>query len=378
MMRRIRLIKLGRLFCQSGTVVVVAGLCLSLGAGERLNIGGAKTRIQPGTEENSSAKINSARTLSAPSPYDAGAPLAAPRRKARDIKLDKKKQNERDERENWALLAPGELQQQEGEEFNFGVREYSVDDLEKKEHVRDYTFFGLDKTKNQDSVGEGQSSDSSKNSGLTQPGNRFAGRHTKTSYSVDNERENSGPASNPNPFRVNRSSDGSPVLGAHMSSELDFNGMLGPVKNTGGLSQMPGGSESALRSLLSSPISATQQDEHQQRMDSFRRMLGSGSSKPDTLSDPLGYPADRTRQSLNPVVPSAAQATSGSLSKQQLLETPNLSLPVKSPGLRESPSQFGLGRSSAFPDSPQPTAPQIERGSSQSFPPIQEVPRRKF
>lgn len=165
-----------------------------------------------------------------------------------------------------------------------------------------------------------------------------------------------------------------------MAAELDFNGMLGPAKTDTdkALQQMLVVPDPALRSFLGGSISVPQQEEHQHRMDSFRRMLNNGLSKPDGLPELLSDPADKTRQPLNPTVPSATQPASGEFSRQQTLEAPNSSGAVRGLALPEVNYPAGTARNPAFSDPPQPTRPQPERGPSRNFPGVQEIPSRKF
>jgi hypothetical protein len=128
-----------------------AGLNTVGHAGEALIIGPEKGLIEPGKKSKSENPLfgGSIGKLDSPSPLGGLVPTIIPNGRSFSAKEQKRQRDAADEKANWILLDPGELQNKDETESTFGVKEkdYSVEGLEKEDNSRDYTFRGVGKTK---------------------------------------------------------------------------------------------------------------------------------------------------------------------------------------------------------------------------------------
>ena len=119
------------------TAASLAGLFLvaTLGAGEPIQFAPGKSRAQPGAQEKIPiGKTTPSGSVISSNPSDAIDPMNDFSRDAvrrRDPKEEKRQKNARLQKQNWAALEPGELQEKDDHETEFGIRNYNASTLEK-------------------------------------------------------------------------------------------------------------------------------------------------------------------------------------------------------------------------------------------------------
>jgi len=338
----------------------------SLLAGDKLNIGGSKTQEQPGQTE----QVKRTLTLDQLNKADLRGSIpsqALGRERERSLsKFEKRLRNERDERKNWALLEPGQLQSEEMSDEDFGIRNYDLQRRDNEMGERDYTFFGLDKEETAGGTRQDQGSLSrnGERRRLTTPGR-------------------SGPGNNePGTLRSPRSTtspDGNIAMGAHVSEDLNLSDLLdttsselGPNRNL--LQSQP-------RASLTAGFGQTKTLSFQEeRMSNFRQLIGVNSAD-QTKDDPLAPAAPPT--SLSPL----NQNLRGNLHSQAfnsgpqlpLYTAPNRNLPNRAFNLPETPSSLNALAPLRNPfDQPTRLSPAPGPRENLPGPSGWEPPRRRF
>ena len=186
---------------------------------------------------------------------------------------DKKTRDAQAEKKNWLLLEPGELQDQD-DEASFGIKDYSLDDLEKKEEVKDYTFYkmrpGKSSTYNNRTPGQRSKQDDKQNQADKKRSDDFdldGTDDSRDSLGLGFDSEKSG--------RNGKS-------GAHVAKELSMDTPFSPKKTEDGLS---GNDQSGLtlRSLLEAPGGGTGTRAEHNRSGNFQPGLASGQSGSGSL-----------------------------------------------------------------------------------------------
>jgi hypothetical protein len=362
----------------TGFLAVALVLSVPVGrarAGDKLNIIGQRTRVEPGKEKRSAEDVNASDHGLVLRPPAYGMSRPRPRPRIRDPKLEKRLQNKEIERENWVFLAPGELQAREDQrQNNFGVRDYSAGDVGKEKPVRDYTFEKLKKDQNSENASQSTGSSSGSQNRSNYKPESSQGRSDQDEGDVDL-----------NPFHPPTTPAGQPEVGAHIASELNLKSLLDSGQTAGGASASSGDQDDlSWRSVLGrgGPLSAS---EDSQSMDNFRRLLNSQSAASTVpgLNDPVNRSPDLTRQALNPVIgsPAGPGFNTGRTLGDALKPISPASQPSGSPGLFATDPQRNLGpsRLSGFSSLPSPQlGPPVTPPERQLIVPTLEVPRRKL
>jgi hypothetical protein len=117
---------------------------VSAWAGEPIRFGGEKIKSTPDSQSIvPKDRFRPTDRIPAVTPFDAinssGANLNTRRL---DPKEEKRLKNAKLEKENWAVVNRGELQEQDDQETEFGIRDYSGDSLEKEEKGAGAIWFG--------------------------------------------------------------------------------------------------------------------------------------------------------------------------------------------------------------------------------------------
>ena len=350
-----------------------SGFLTQVQAGEKLNITGQKTRLHPSQDKKNSADFkNSLANSYIQAPYD-GSTKPRPRldTPSRNSKLDRKLQNERDEKANWALLSPGQLQANEDQEqYNFGLREVGAEKNggNGESRPRDYTFYGLDKAFNKNNS----------------PNNASHAENDSTGARPNNplSKPYSGSAEQNSPMRLNvfetETQNGGPSMGSHVSSALNIRSLLNPDVTSAGYAGPHENSDVSLRSLLGAPAQNFQTRQQDQQMDNFRKLLNpyqDNNARLTGLSDPVNHAPDRTSQPLNPVEGSTLGFPPSSLLKDSSASA----IATPSRGLLPPPSTPGYGQPtiSGFSSLPSPALPRPEPLNDLRSAPISRSPIRR-
>lgn len=348
-------------------------------AGEKLKISGEKTRIHPSQDKkNTTSFENSLVNSSFQTPNDSSS-TARPRLNStpRNPKLDRKAQNQRDERQNWALLSPGQLQDEsEEEQINFGLREVGTEKSggDGQSRSRDYTFYGLDKGFNKHGDPNGPRSSQTDRDAT---GARLNNSPSQTSKGHGDASEEDAP------MRLNvfesGSKDGSPALGSHINSTLNIRSLLNPEVSSGGYTAPGESIDVSLRTLLGTPSQLYQTKQQDQRMESFRKLLNpnqENNGKFAGVGDPINRSPDRTSQPLNPVEGSALGVPTANLLKDALQPPSAIATPSRGllPPLAPGYSQQTI---SGFSSLPSPALPRPEPISDLRSAPIGRSPTRR-
>lgn len=227
------------------------------------------------------------------SPFDVTPPSSTERTTPYDRKREKKLQNAEDERKNWLLLEPGELQKKDDEEYSFGVRDYNLDGIDKENTSRNYLFYGLAESRNS---GQGRSPGRSQS--------RVPGQAQSRNTRPEQPREDADADSKRTESRDSLKLFGNSESqsGAHTASELNLKSLFDPSQSGGALSGKMDQSEPSLQSLFNPGGASIRTPAQQARMDEFKQILNaspSGSSLSSPLA-PAGFPNDLNRQQSDP------------------------------------------------------------------------------
>jgi hypothetical protein len=191
-----------------------------------------------------------------------------------DPKDERRLKNARDERKNWMLLEPGELQKREEEDQNqFGGRSVAIDNFE-SDDTDNYLFYNVTEE--------------------NKPRNNNPGR--------DNNSDSDDP-----PRKDHRTLSLFPremeKPGAHTASELNLKGLIDPAHANG--AHFNKNEASLFQFLKDNAPPATDRDQ-QARRDSFRTFINGGPANtpaPSGMSDPINFRTDLTQERMNPIMP---------------------------------------------------------------------------
>ena len=318
-----------RRWLKLGVALLSLGILLpdSVLAGDKLNIGSAKIQTQPGQED----KVNDPLTLEKLHQTNLRngisiQPMNRGRSRGALTKFEKRLRNERDERKNWALLAPGELQARDEQEYDFGVREYSVDKRTEDSGQRDYTFYGIGKEERQGNTS-------------TQQVNRNDQPQRKKAEGRLNQ-----PTEDQESFAYERPEDttrDAPKRGLHMSEELELRGLLDTTSDSLGPNPNLLGNKQFIRSDHR-PKGMTD-SLHDQRMTTFRQLINAETAI-SPLQDPSREePTHLSKSTLAPAPNNSLRAAPRSFGQQSFYVAPNRNLPGSAFNLPESPSTLQNG-----------------------------------
>ncbi|MGH8248197.1 MAG: hypothetical protein ACREUU_17385, partial [Gammaproteobacteria bacterium] len=195
---------------------VAFGLLLPAGlpAGESIQFSNARSHPDPNQKPTlSGAASRSGLNLGTHGPLDRVSPGRYQSRQ-RDPRAERKAQNAEDEKKNWMVLDPGQLDAEDEDNSGFGIKNY---DLEKKNAKRDY-FFAPPEEK------ADRSGHPRQHAGRLPGNNRVPPEASAKESSGNSDPEES----NPNGSQ-SVSKDGRP-LGDHVSKDLDMKDLLAPGK----------------------------------------------------------------------------------------------------------------------------------------------------
>ena len=223
-----------------------------------------------------------------------------------DPKDERRLKNIREEKKNWMLLEPGELQQRdEDEENQFGGKSITMDNVERDRDS--YLFPAPQKSEKAPRQQNAPVEDD-------QP------KKDNRSLSIFGPREAEKP-------------------GAHTASELNLKNLIDPSQID---ATKFNNNEASLFQFLKDNAAPAPDRDHQARRDSFRDFINGPqpNGAPQGISDPINFRTDLTQQRMNPVLPS-----------QTGLE---MSAPAKgAEGFSSRPplgGAFTPGKASALPD----------------------------
>jgi hypothetical protein len=193
-----------------------------------------------------------------------------------DRKEEKRLKNARDERRNFLLLQPGELNK---DDDPLSGREYTDEGLEMEDQSSDYVFKPLIQRKSQDQ----RNANARQNPPPPPP--------SDDSVKVDGKKS----------LNLFGNSQGQPQ-GAHTVDELNLKNLINPA-------QIPTGnkSEATLADFFRDNAIARPSREQQERAKDFERFISASGIDPVVPSgrfDPINAGPDLTQQRLNPVLPS--------------------------------------------------------------------------
>jgi hypothetical protein len=217
-------------------------------AGEAIIIGPEKGLIEPGKKSKGENPLfgGSIGKLDSPSPLGGLVPTIIPNGRSFSAKEQKRLRDAADEKANWILLDPGELQNKDETESTFGVKEkdYSVEGLEKEDNSRDYTFRGVGKTK------------------------KLTPEMLKQIQLIKQNKEE--------PESVSRSEG--PAVSAHTASELNIKSLFEPKTDKGFGNSGSGGL--TMQDLFKSPLPAMNDQSPNRHPAEFKKFLEGSSSSP--------------------------------------------------------------------------------------------------
>lgn len=218
-----------------------------------------------------------------------GLSLPTPPGRRKKTEQEKRQQAARDERRNWLLLRPGELTDSLSEDRSFGVRLDKWATADEDTDRRDYTFYGLDRTKH-----NGQREPKL---GQTRQPDAQTQASAKRAEELDDKDKRKATSGN----ALLLYDEASPARGAHLAKELDLRGYLDTtIVDLQSSSQ----GQTGLEGLLPASGALSRSKQQQARLDQFKEFLnapkgpavaGEG-APPGKLSPDLGRPpASQTR-----------------------------------------------------------------------------------
>jgi hypothetical protein len=281
-------------------------LSACLWAGEAIQFSNAKSHPDPNQKPTlPGASTRSGFNLGTRGPMDHISPGLFESRR-RSPREERKAQNAEDEKKNWMVLDPGQLDAEDNETSGFGVKSF---DLEKKNPKRDY-FFAPPEEKGE------------KSGHLRQQSGRLPGKNRNPSDESSKElSRNSDQGENEGKGSQSVTKDGRPV-GDHVSKDLDMKDLLAPGK-ANSLAPAEDKTTKLWREILGggatreSRAEAPGQREDGPVTDGFRpstsdsfRPSGSDSFRPQSSTPSFGFRNDFN----NRPAPSASASPSGSAS----------------------------------------------------------------
>ena len=189
-----------------------------------------------------------------------------------DPKDERRTKSIRDERKNWMLLEPGELQKRDQEKDNeFGGRGVSIDDTDDRKDSS-YIFYNVTSQKSEKA-----------------------------------NRPQNAPVEDDQPKKENRSLSifgprDADKPGAHTASELNLKNLIDPAQVN---ATRINNNEASLFQFLKENSAPPPDRDQQARRDNFRDFINGpqGSSTPSGISDPINFRTDLTQERMNPIAP---------------------------------------------------------------------------
>ncbi|HMJ66174.1 MAG TPA: hypothetical protein VK615_12590 [Candidatus Binatia bacterium] len=324
-------------------------LASPLFAGEAIIVPGEKAKSAPFSDGKALAprEVFRLRDLGpGSSPLDG---ILIPETKKRlDPKEEKRRRLQEIEKKNWMVVEQGELQAEENQKNFLNVRDYSLDNLEKRDESGNLMFRPLSKDDNRRIPGQFRSS----------PDSQAGQRNNLPQKAASDEPE------------TRASNIGDPQVGSHLSSDLNLKSMFETRNDS--LAPRFNKSDLTLQTLLNSGASPETMRDQQTKRDEFRNFLDNPKlgSPFAGASDPINS-RDLTRQPLNPTMPQSLDTVSRPNSSPS---TPNTPRPSPfSPGPADL--NRSLGPSPWQPWTPQqPAVSPFQKPSSFEQP----LPKRKF
>jgi hypothetical protein len=290
-----------------------------------------------------------------PSPFE-GIPLIPETKKRLDPKEEKRRRLQQIEKKNWMVVEQGELQKEEEQKNFLNVRDYSLDNLEKRDESGNLMFRPLSKDDNR----------------------RIPGQFRSSPDAHGGQRANVPQKSEGDETDARTSNIKDPQLGSHMSGDLSLKSMFETRNDS--LAPKFNKSELTLENLLNSGTSSETMREQQTKRDEFRNFLNNPKlgSPFAGASDPINS-RDLTRQPINPTMP---QTLGGDTANR-----PTSSPFGVTPNIPRSPSPFAPDVAGFNRQAPSPLQPfgGQQFGGQQSASPLQKssgfeqpLPKRKF
>ena len=199
-----------------GATALAVALAMPIGlwAGEAIQF--SNTRSHPDPNQKQTLPGASSRIglkLGTYGPMDGASPGLFPS-KRRDLRAERKAQNAEDEKKNWMVLDPGQLDAEDEETSGFGIKKYDLEN-KNKNTKRDY-FFAPPEEKG-DRTGNPRQQVGRRNNRVPPEG------------SASESSRNSDQDENDSKGNQSVSKDGRPV-GDHVSKDLDMKDLLAPGK----------------------------------------------------------------------------------------------------------------------------------------------------
>lgn len=193
-----------------------------------------------------------------------------------DPKEEKRLKNIRDEKKNWMLLEPGELQKRdEKEDKEFAGKTVAIDDLDETEDGN-YLFYNVTDQKSDKPVSNAQRSNPV--AAEDEP------KKDARSLSIFGPREGD-------------------KAGAHTASELNLKGLIDPAQlNADKFNK----SEASLFQFFKDNAPTAADRDQQARRDNFRDFINGPQpgGRASGISDPINFRTDLTQERMNPNMPS--------------------------------------------------------------------------
>jgi hypothetical protein len=314
---------------------VLGASAAMLQAGDPIILPGHKSKTEPAQSTPFGKEIPKGSERIRPGPAQEETPAVVVPPTRLDPKRARQLKNERDERRNWMFVEEGELQNKGKDDF--GIRSYSLDDLEKKDHRGDYTFKDVGRPKNQP--------------------------QTRTPNAADDEVDAA--------WRKSTAPGNEPDQGAHTARELNLRNLLGPGEN----SVAPAAHEQpefTLKELFNNPA-AVRAREQQTRHEAFKAFLDGPRAPAATsgLGSPSALPGGLDRPPLGGASP---KPSVNSITLPGVVGNPaRAASPAGVPGLGDGPSRI-----SGFSSLPSPAFQQAEPPRAWTRPSSLEPPKRKL
>jgi hypothetical protein len=276
-------------------VAIYGASHLALPAGESIIFGGEKRKSDPINDSKFGKELSKPwQNIPEASPFNGMVPPIMPRNAPLDLKKDKRRKAELEEKKNWMLYEDGELQERvEEEENQFGVRDSKMDELQREDgSIRDLTFSDMGRNRGQTRL-----------SGQPRASNAQQKQDPNRAIQQQREREEvEAEAKRDSRYKLELGGTGESEAGVHTSKELDLKSIFEPdkVRNTPK-------SELSLADVLKSGTAPAVSREQQARRNEFKNLLNTPMANPLAgPSDPINQRKDFTLQPINPVMPKPA------------------------------------------------------------------------
>jgi len=258
-----------------GVAALLLSLCIGH-AGEPIQFSNDKAKPAP-TDPQQPVDADMFKTWNkskrpAGSPLNSLTPFITPGR-GMDPKDERRLKNMQDEKKNWMLLEPGELQKrEEDEEGKFGGRGVAIDNLDDNQD-RNYLFHNANQQK-------------------SEKGPR---PHNSPSDTDDQSKKENRSLNVFGPREAEKT-------GAHTATELNLKNLIDPSQVN---ATKINNNEASLFQFLKDNSAPPPDRDQQARRDSFRNFINGPQANPAApgISDPINFRTDLTQERLNPVTP---------------------------------------------------------------------------